>query len=183
VTTSDQALAETLRQLRDHGSPSKYRHTLVGTNARLDSIQAAALSIKLQHLNDWNAARYRHAEAYAVGLKDSGVIAPALPASGEHNFHVFVVRTERRDELREHLAERGIETGIHYPVPLHLTEAYQRLGAPPKGSLSVSESLAGEILSLPMFPELTSEQIEYTVESIHNFCERNSMPSNSVSCA
>lgn len=175
ISTSDQGLAETLQQLRDHGSPSKYRHVLVGTNARLDAIQAAALSIKLPYLNRWNAARHAHAEAYSSALKDSGLQLPIVPARGEHNFHLFVARCEKRDELRTYLAEQGIETSIHYPTPLHLTEAYQQLGAPRRGAFPVAERLADEIVSLPMFPELTLEQIEYTAESIYRFCERHDL--------
>ena len=170
ITTGDSGQAQTLRHLRDHGSPAKYRHTLVGTNARLDAMQAAALSIKLPRLDGWNERRRSHAALYAAGLKDSGVMTPALPPSGQHNFHLFVVRTQQRDELRNFLVSKGIECGIHYPTPLHLTEAYQALGAPKAGSLPVSEQLAQEILSLPMFPELTAEQIEYTVGTIHEFC-------------
>jgi dTDP-4-amino-4,6-dideoxygalactose transaminase len=171
VTTNDRDLAQTLRYLREHGSPAKYRHTMIGTNARLDALQAAALSVKLPHLDGWNERRYRHAEKYAQGLKDSPVVTPVPPAFGEHNFHLFVVRSQKRDELREYLAQKGIESGIHYPTPLHLTEAYQALGAPAMGSLPVTERLAGEILSLPMFAELLPSQIEYTIETIHQFSE------------
>jgi len=182
VTTADPSLAQQLRDLRDHGSPAKYQHSMVGTNARLDAIQAAALSIKLPHLDQWNLARYRHAEAYSQGLKDWGVLTPVLPPKGEHNFHLFVVRTEKRDELRRHLANKGIETGIHYPTPVHLTEAYQALGAPGRGSLPTAERLASEIVSLPMFAELSSEQIDYTIECIQEFCESNDLRSKPVSC-
>jgi len=170
VTTSDAGLAQTLRHLRDHGSPAKYRHTLVGTNARLDAVQAAVLSVKLPHLDGWNQRRYAHAKLYTAGLKDSAVLTPVLPPPGEHNFHLFVVRTQKRDELRDYLSEKGIDSGIHYPTPIHLTEAYQALGAAHAGSLPVAERLAVEIVSLPMFPELTTEQIEYTVAAIHDFC-------------
>ena len=183
ITTGDACLADLLRELRDHGSPSKYQHRVVGTNARLDSLQAAALSIKLSHLNDWNEARHRHAQAYTTALKDSGVLSPIVPSAGEHNFHLFVVRSEKRDELREHLSKLGIETGIHYPTPLHLTEAYQSLGAPVKGTLPQAETLAEEILSLPMFPELTSEQIDYTAEAIHEFHGIRDQHRASMSCA
>jgi dTDP-4-amino-4,6-dideoxygalactose transaminase len=175
VTTADYALAEKIRRLRDHGSPAKYRHTLIGTNARLDSMQAAVLSVKLPYLDSWNAKRYRHAEMYTDGLRGSAVLTPILPPSGEHNFHLFVVRIAQRDRLREHLIRNGIECGVHYPVPLHLTEAYQALAASQPGSLPVAERLASEILSLPMFPELTAAQIEYTIGTIYDFCRSHGL--------
>jgi dTDP-4-amino-4,6-dideoxygalactose transaminase len=183
VTTGDQGLAELLCELRDHGSPSKYRHRVVGTNARLDALQAAALSIKLPHLSKWNEARYRHAQTYIAALTGSGVLPPSFSGKGEHNFHLFVVRAENRDGLREYLSQRGIETGIHYPTPLHLTEAYESLGAPGKGSLPRAETIAEEILSLPMFPELTLEQIEYTSEAIQEFFVSRDQRRTSMPCA
>jgi dTDP-4-amino-4,6-dideoxygalactose transaminase len=169
VTTNDSDEARKLRLLRDHGSPAKYQHSVIGTNARLDSIQAAILSIKLRHLDRWNQLRRKHAAQMASGLADSLVIPPGVPAGGEHVFHLFVVRTQQRDALRNYLSANDIATGIHYPVPLHLTEAYQQLGYPGKGSLPTAEQLAEEILSLPMYAELTDEQIEYTIDTVLNF--------------
>lgn len=169
VTTNDPKQAEALRILRDHGSPAKYQHSVIGANERLDAMQAAVLSIKLPHLLEWNRARVRHAKAFATALNGSPIVAPEVPPDGEHNFHLFVVRTPKRDELRNFLAGRGIGTGIHYPMPIHLTEAYQALGYPGCGSLPVVEKLAREILSLPMFPELTAQQIEYTVRAVNEF--------------
>lgn len=172
VTTNDPELARELRILRDHGSPRKYQHLLIGTNSRLDSLQAAVLSVKLRHLDDWNSRRRRHAAAVAAGLTSpggKGVQPPGLPAGEEHNFHLFVVRSHQRDALKEFLEERGIQTGIHYPVPLHLTPAYQKLGYPRRGSLPMAEMLAEEILSLPLYPELTGEQISYVLSTIQEF--------------
>ena len=169
VTCNDSKHAEMLRLLRDHGSPTKYQHTVIGTNARLDSIQAAVLSVKLRHLAGWNARRVQHAKAYTKMLAGLPIGLPQIPADGEHIFHLFVVRTPKRDSLLKYLQERSIGVGIHYPVPLHLTPAYQGLGAPGKGSLPVAESLAPEILSLPMFPELSSQQIEHVAYSIRDF--------------
>src|SRR6267378_599428 len=169
VTTNDSDEAYKLRLLRDHGSPAKYRHSVIGTNARLDSIQAAILSIKLRHLDQWNQLRRKHAAQMASALADSPVIPPEVPAGGEHVFHLFVVRTQQRNTLRDYLSANGIATGIHYPVPLHLTEAYQQLGYPGKGALPTAEVLADEILSLPMYAELTDEQVEYTIATILNF--------------
>jgi dTDP-4-amino-4,6-dideoxygalactose transaminase len=169
ITTNDEALAKTLRILRDHGSPAKYEHVVVGRNSRLDAIQAAILSVKLRYLAGWNARRVRHATSLAQGLDDLEVHAPAIPPAGEHNFHLFVVRSKKRDLLRSFLRERGIDTGIHYPVPIHLTPAYQSLGYPSRGSFPAAESLAGEILSLPMYAELSDEQIAYLLSTLHEF--------------
>jgi dTDP-4-amino-4,6-dideoxygalactose transaminase len=166
VTCNDLERVERLRILRDHGSPAKYRHSVVGTNARLDAVQAAILSVKLPYLNGWNALRVRHAKSYTAALAGSKVDAPALPPDGEHNFHLFVVRVDDRDAVKHHLQQNGIQTGIHYPVPLHLTDAYQALGHPKAGSFPVTERLAGEILSLPMYPELKEEQIDYVVQNL-----------------
>jgi dTDP-4-amino-4,6-dideoxygalactose transaminase len=169
VTCNDLERVKKLRILREHGSPAKYRHTVVGTNARLDAVQAAILSVKLPYLNSWNGLRVSHAKRYVAGFAGSKVVAPAVPADGQHNFHLFVVRVAARDAVKDHLQQNGIQSGIHYPVPLHLTDAYQALGAPQAGSMPVAEQLAGEILSLPMYPELNNEQIEYTVRTLREF--------------
>ncbi len=171
VTTNDPKHAETLRILRDHGSPAKYQHIRVGTNSRLDAVQAAVLSVKLRHLDDWNRQRALHAETLAHALGGPAIRPPALPPEGEHNFHLFVIRARRRDALRNFLKERGIETGIHYPTPIHLTDAYQALGGPRRGSLPVAEALADEILSLPLYPELSQEQIDHIIASVREFTQ------------
>jgi dTDP-3-amino-3,4,6-trideoxy-alpha-D-glucose transaminase len=169
VTTNDADQASHLRMLRDHGSAQKYEHALIGTNARMSSIQAAVLCVKLGRLAEWNNLRRKHAAEYAAALRRTAVQPPEIPAAGEHVFHLFVVRTPKRNALREFLAQKGIETGIHYPVPLHLTEAYQALGYPGRGTLPASEQLADEILSLPMFPELTEEQKSYAISALQEF--------------
>ena len=169
VTTNDFDEARKLRLLRDHGSPAKYEHSVIGTNARLDSIQAAILSVKLGQLDEWNRLRREHAAQMASALADSTVIPPEIPADGEHVFHLFVVRSQQRNALRNYLRANGIGTGIHYPIPLHLTEAYQQLGYPGHGAFPIAEQLAEEILSLPMYAELTDEQIEYTIDAVLNF--------------
>lgn len=171
ITCGDPELAQKLRIFRDHGSPEKYVHSVVGTNGRLDAVQAAVLSVKLPYLERWNSLRVSHAKKYAEAFANTAVLAPQVPADGEHNFHLFVVRVENRDKLKKHLGAKGIQTGIHYPTPLHLTEAYQNLGSPGAGSMPVAEKLATEILSLPLFPELSDEQIEYTVEAVSEFVE------------
>jgi dTDP-3-amino-3,4,6-trideoxy-alpha-D-glucose transaminase len=169
IACNDPEQARKVRLLRDHGSPAKYQHTLIGTNARLDSLQAAVLSVKLRHLDEWNSLRARHAEAYARGLAGSMVLPPELSPHGEHNFHLFVVRTAERDALKQFLENRGISTGIHYPVPIHLTKAYQDLGHPGAGSFPTAERLSREILSLPMYAELSSTQIKSVIDSVLDF--------------
>ncbi len=169
VTCNDPLAAQTIRMLRDHGSPSKYHHVAVGTNSRLDSIQAAILSVKLRHLDEWNARRFQHARTLGHALGGPGLRPPAVPGEGEHNFHLFVVRTRRREAIMKFLHERGIDTGIHYPVPLHLTPAYQALGYSGRGSLPIAEALADEILSLPMYAELSAEQIDSLVNAVREF--------------
>jgi dTDP-4-amino-4,6-dideoxygalactose transaminase len=171
VTCNDPERVQSIRVLRDHGSPTKYRHSVIGTNARLDAVQAAILSVKLPHLNCWNSLRVAHAKSYAAAFAGSNVCAPAIAPDGEHNFHLFVIRVANRDAVKNHLQQSGIQTGIHYPVPLHLTDAYQALGYPKAGSMPVTEKLAEEILSLPMFPELSSAQIEYTAEAVREVCK------------
>jgi dTDP-4-amino-4,6-dideoxygalactose transaminase len=171
VTTSDPDLMRRLRVLREHGSPARYVHSTVGSNSRLDSLQAAVLLVKLPYLHGWNTLRREHARKLSAGLEGSPILAPAIPEGNQHVFHLFVVRCPERDELKRFLHLAGIETGIHYPVPLHLTEAYQALGAPSRGSMPISETLASEILSLPMYAEMSDEQIVYVVNALRTFIE------------
>jgi dTDP-4-amino-4,6-dideoxygalactose transaminase len=172
VTCNDEVHAERLRLLRDHGSPAKYVHVIVGTNSRLDALQAAVLSVKLHYLREWNARRVQHAIAYAAKLRNSYIQVPEIPSGREHNFHLFVIRAKNRDALRQHLHARGIGTGIHYPEPLHLTPAYRKLGYAMRGSLPVAEALAPEILSLPMYPELSESHRDQVTESVLEFFDR-----------
>ena len=172
VTCNDPVHAERLRLLRDHGSPAKYVHVIVGTNARLDALQAAVLSVKLRYLHEWNARRVQHAMAYAAKLRNASVQVPEVPSRRQHNFHLFVIRVKNRDALRRHLHARGIGTGIHYPEPLHLTPAYRELGYAMRGSLPVSEALAPEILSLPMYPELSESQTDHVTEAVLEFLDQ-----------
>ncbi len=169
IVTNDPGLCKQLRILREHGSPAKYEHSVVGLNSRLDALQAAVLSVKLPYLHAWNAARRDHARQLAEALEGSSILPPEIPEGNQHVFHLFVVRSSRRDQLRQFLADRGIQTGIHYPVPLHLTAAYQALGAPGPGSMPVAEALASEILSLPMYAELSDQQISYMIATLQEF--------------
>lgn len=165
VVTSDPEVAESLRLLRNYGQREKYRHEIVGFNRRLDTIQAAILRVKLRHLDAWNASRARHAERYSELLAGSGVELPASAASGEHAWHLYVIASSERDRIQSGLSELGIQTGIHYPVPIHLHEACSYLGYQ-RGSFPVAERQAETILSLPMFPELTSAAVAHVAESI-----------------
>jgi dTDP-4-amino-4,6-dideoxygalactose transaminase len=169
VTIRDKAVAERIRRLRNYGERRKYEHVVKGVNSRLDGLQAAFLSIKLRHLPTWNAARVQHAEEYAVALAGVGdLVLPQRTADSTHVYHLFIIETDHRDALRDHLAAAGIQTGIHYPTPIHLQEAYADLGLG-RGSFPDAERIAGRVLSLPMFPELTAEQREKVVQGIRDF--------------
>ena len=160
VTTNDPALADRVKCLREHGQSKKYLHSHIGWNARMDGIQAAALRIKLKKLESGNAARRTHAAHYDqlfAGIE--GVVAPTVASGRTSVFHLYVVRVADRDRILAALGQRGIACGIHYPKPIHLQAAYARLGLGP-GSFKVAERQSGELLSLPMFPELTPAQIE-----------------------
>ncbi|ABF40084.1 DegT/DnrJ/EryC1/StrS aminotransferase [Candidatus Koribacter versatilis Ellin345] len=171
ITTSDPALHQRLRLLRDHGSPVKYQHHEIGFNSRLDALQAAVLTVKLPYLDIWNAARHANATKLVELIRELPLVVPEIPGRLRHVFHLFVVRCTQRDKLVAFLTQHGIQAGIHYPVPLHLTPAYQALGAPGRGALPVAEQLASEILSLPMFPELNDDQISYIAEVLHDFVQ------------
>jgi dTDP-4-amino-4,6-dideoxygalactose transaminase len=160
VVTNDAALADEIRTFRDHGSKVKYYHTRIGWNGRMDGIQGAALRIKLRTLAQGNAKRRAHAASYAELLRTTeAVLLPTTAAERVHVFHLYVVRVADRDRVLQELTKRGIGCGIHYPKPVHLQDAYAFLGVG-RGSLPVTERMANEILSLPMFPELTPAQIE-----------------------
>ncbi|HEV2763231.1 MAG TPA: DegT/DnrJ/EryC1/StrS family aminotransferase [Pyrinomonadaceae bacterium] len=165
VVTDDPEVARRVRLLRDHGSERKYRHEIVGYNFRMEGIQGAVLGVKLKHLDAWNELRRAHAARYDELLRDSGLKLPREMAYARHVYHLYVVQTEGRDELQQRLAAAGVQTGIHYPVPVHLQPAYSSLGHKP-GDFPESERQAARVLSLPMFPELTAEQIERVAEAI-----------------
>jgi dTDP-4-amino-4,6-dideoxygalactose transaminase len=164
ITTSDDRAAARLRLLRNYGQRVKYYHAIPGTNSRLDTLQAAVLSIKLPHLDGWNAARRRHADAYAKRL-GSAVKTPVASAGVEHIYHLYVIETPEREALEQRLKAKQIQTGIHYPVPAHLQEACASLGYK-AGDFPVTEAAAPRILSLPMFAELTDAQIDYVCDAV-----------------
>jgi dTDP-4-amino-4,6-dideoxygalactose transaminase len=160
VVTNDVAAAEKIRRFRNYGQRVKYEHPEIGTNSRLDTIQAAILRVKLPHLDDWNAARGRHAASYNALLAGSSIIFPKTNEGCTHVYHLYVIQLDRRDEVQKRLTSCGIGTGIHYPIPIHLQEACASLGYR-KGDFPVTEKAAARILSLPMYPEMTTEQCEF----------------------
>jgi dTDP-4-amino-4,6-dideoxygalactose transaminase len=181
VTTTHPEMAEHMRRLRNHGSPRRYYHEEFGWNGRMDAIQAAVLRVKLAHIADWNQRRQQHAATYDQLFADSGLTsnrgsdesgAPVRLLSrspqAKHVFHQYVIRAQRRDELRKFLAERRIGSEVYYPLPLHLQPVFSYLGLRP-GDLPVSEQAASEVLALPMFPELTEAEIRLVVENIADF--------------
>lgn len=171
VTTSDAGLAERVLALRNHGETTKSNHTLLGYCNRLDNLQAAFLNIKLQHLPDWNRARRAAAHRYNQLLSGAvGVTPVSVRPDVEAVYHLYVVQVEDRDSVKARLAEAGVDTGIHYPVPIHLQPAYRGLGYS-RGDFPVAERLADRILSLPMFPDITPAQIDYVVEQLSKTVE------------
>ena len=167
VTTNDAKVATTVKMLRDHGQAKKYYHDLEGYNGRLDALQAGLLGIKLNYLSQWNEQRRAHAKAYKELFAANGtpVVPPYEPSWSKAVYHLYVVEVEDRDAVQKFLAERGIGTGIHYPIPLHLQKAYTELSYK-KGDFPVSEAAAAKILSLPMFPHLKPEQLDTVVQAL-----------------
>jgi dTDP-4-amino-4,6-dideoxygalactose transaminase len=165
IVTDDAALADRLRLLRDFGQRKKYEHLIKGGNCRLDSLQAAVLDVKLCHLDTWNAQRRRHAASYDARLAEIGIEPPRRLTDEGHVYHLYVIEVEHRGRVASALRERGIATGIHYPIPIHLQPAYAELGLG-RGAFPRTERSADRLLSLPMFPELTEEQIELVTNAL-----------------
>jgi dTDP-4-amino-4,6-dideoxygalactose transaminase len=168
---NDEAVAERVRKLANHGraSGAKYLHDVEGFNHRMDGIQAAILDVKLKHLPTWNKRREEIANKYNNLLaKIQGVVTPKVMPYNTHIYHQYIIRVQKRDALLEFLKSKGIEAGIHYPVPMHLQPAYAYLGLK-KGSFPVTEKIVNEIVSLPMFPEMTEEQIKFVADTIREF--------------
>ena len=173
IVTNNAELADKIRMFRDHGQKKKYYHSMIGWNARMDGFQGAVLSVKLKYIAEWNEARRRNAQLYNKLLAAvDDVIIPMEADYNKHVYHVYAIRTKDRDTLIKTLAEKEIFCGIHYPVPLHLQEAYKFLGRG-KGSFLVTERCAEEFISLPMFAELTQGQIERVTNEIKCFLEVN----------
>lgn len=161
--------------LREYGQKEKYKHEFIGHNSRLDELQAAILRIKLRHLDKWNAQRSEIAKLYNELLIDSRldefIKLPIEKDYAKHVYHLYVIRTQKRDKLKEWLMNKGISTGIHYPIPIHKQKAYNAIINNTK--LPITESVAEEVLSLPMFPQLIHDEIKYVVNSIKEFVHNN----------
>jgi dTDP-4-amino-4,6-dideoxygalactose transaminase len=170
VVTNSSDLADRVRMLRNHGRHQKYEHEMEGVNSRLDELQAAILGVKLRHLDAWNERRRYHARRYTQQLADLPIVTPVDQANGRSVYHLYVIRTPHRDALREFLKKQGISAGIHYPLPLHLQPAYKHLGYG-IGDFPIAEAAAKEILSLPMYPELTESDVDRVCDSVREFLE------------
>ena len=169
ITTSDLDIATRCRMIRDHGQSAKYHHSLIGFNGRMDEIQAAILRIKFPHLEEWTESRRNLAQAYDASLP-SALVRPEEMPWAKHVYHLYVIRTPEREQLREWLVSKDIGVGMHYPIPVHLQEAWREYGGDDY-SLPVTEQITKEILSLPMYPEMSTEQVNYVCDCILEFCE------------
>ena len=179
VVTNSAELAARIRQLADHGRIDKYRHAVVGRNSRLDGLQAAILSVKLRHLDDWNAARRRIAAELDALLAPADVVTPTVAPGVEPIFHLYVVQTTQRETLQAALGEAGVARGIHYPIPIHLQPAYAALREQSRiglGSYPVAERLAEEVLSLPIFAELRSDEIAHIATTVREATQSLALP-------
>jgi dTDP-4-amino-4,6-dideoxygalactose transaminase len=169
LATNDDEIAEFIRMYRDHGSKLKYEHSFIGSTDRLDDMQAAILSVKLKHLEEWNANRQQCADIYSELLSDvEGVILPQFMENAKPVWHLYVIRVKNREGLLKHLQENKIGCGFHYKIPLHLQPALKYLGYK-KGDFPITENVMNEIISLPIYPELLEEQIHYVVQNIKDF--------------
>ncbi len=172
VVTNDEAMAEHMRIVSNHGRKDKYEHLLEGFNYRLDTMQASILRVKLRYLDQWNDKRKKIATMYRKLLNFNGLNTPYERESNSHVYHLYVVRAKEREKFKKYLTSKGISTGIHYPIPLHLQEAYHYLGYV-KGDFPVTETISQEILSLPIFPEMTTDQQEYICSMTMEFFSKN----------
>ena len=171
VLTSDEALAKRLKMLRIHGIEKRYYHDIHGFNSRLDELQAAILRVKLPRLNGWNARRAQIAQRYTQGLAGLPIETPEVAPGNSHVYHVYAILTAQRDALQSHLTANGIASIIYYPVPLHLQKVYSDLDFK-QGDCPVAEAVSKKILPLPMYPELTDEQVDYIIAQIRGFFGR-----------
>ena len=169
IITNDENLYKKLMKIRDHGMSQKYHHDIIGHNYRLEGMQGAILDVKLKHLDSWTNVRRKNADLYRTLLKENkNIVLPMEMPKAKHVYHLFVIRTPKRDELQKYLAENGIYTGLHYPIPCHLQKAYEGLGYK-VGDFPASEKYAGEILSLPMSEQLSEEQVESVCGKIQSY--------------
>lgn len=174
IVTDSKIIEEFARKTRNYGQSQKYHHEIRPDNSRLDTIQAAVLIEKLKVLDKWNSMRAENAELYRANLEGvKEIILPSERENGQHVYHLFVIKTNRREELEEHLKERGIDSGLHYPIPIHLQECFAQLGYK-EGDFPISESLSKRILTLPLFPTMQEEEIKYVSNAIKDFYSKKS---------
>jgi dTDP-4-amino-4,6-dideoxygalactose transaminase len=171
VVSNDVALVQQVRKLANHGRLEKYTHEIEGVNSRLDALQAAVLRVKLPHLDRWNAARQQWAKVYMETLTKQGLRLPVVRPEAECVWHLFVIRVRDREALQAYLKTQGVDTGVHYPIPLHLQQAYEYLNVP-QGSLPVTEKAAQEIVSLPLYAELTEDMVAQVVQGVLAFVQQ-----------
>lgn len=173
VTTNDTDLVAKIQKLRNYGSSQKYKHEVIGHNMRLDELQASFLSVKLKYLKSWTEERQHIAAVYSEGLKGlEELILPKVHQDATHVYHLFVIRTQRRDELQEYLRENGVGTLVHYPIPPHLQDAYQKLGFQ-HGDFPIAEELADTSLSLPIWPGIETSQLEFIIHQLRRFFRKS----------
>ncbi|MEM7333412.1 MAG: DegT/DnrJ/EryC1/StrS family aminotransferase [Chloroflexota bacterium] len=173
VVTNDEAIAEKIIMLRNLGMKVKYHHEIKGFNNRLDTMQAAVLGVKLPHLDSWNEGRRQAAAWYAEGLADTAVVTPMTPDNMEHVFHLYVIRVpSQRQEFMDYLGQNGIASGLHYPIPIHCQPSFSELGYK-EGDFPITEAYSQQIVSLPMFGELTKEQVDFVCEHVKKFSDQN----------
>jgi dTDP-4-amino-4,6-dideoxygalactose transaminase len=183
ITTDDENVAKFVRMIREHGQSKKYYHDIEGYNGRLDALQAAYLRIKLKHLDGWTSQRREAARRYEELLSPiagrAGIVLPHEPSWSKAVYHLYVVRSGERDALAEHLKAHGVQTGLHYPLPVHLQKCYESWGYRP-GTLPVTERVASEVLSLPMFPGLSAAQQDRVAEAISSYVVKGGVQSTLV---
>lgn len=168
VCTNNEEVAKKLVLLRQHGELKRYYHDLIGDNCRMEAIQGAVLGVKIKYIDEWTEKRRKNAQIYNELLENLDIVLPYEAEYARHVYHIYAIRVKNRNKLRESLGKNGVSTGIHYPIPLHLQQAYSFMGLG-EGSFTVSEKVAEEILSLPMYPELSKEQMEYIADNIQKF--------------
>jgi dTDP-4-amino-4,6-dideoxygalactose transaminase len=169
VVTNNDTLAEKVRMIANHGCKIRYRHDVLGVNSRLDTLQAAVLRVKLKYLDEWNKSRQDRASYYNQGLQDPDIVLPYASPHVKHIYHQYTIQTRRRDELQNFLRQKGIPCAIHYPMPLHLQPAFINLTQQSEGNLPLAERATQKVISLPMHPDLTTEEQDYVIETIRNF--------------
>lgn len=172
VVTNSDSLAEAAKMVANHGSKMRYRHEILGVNSRLDSVQAALLRVKLRHLNEWNKQRRQKADYYNRGFRSTPAVTPFVADFAEHIYHQYTLQVDDRDGLQAYLKEKGIPSAIHYPIPLHLQPAFRKASGFKEGDFPVAERISHRVISLPMHPDLTTEEQDYIIRTITDFLNK-----------